>query len=178
MDMERALETQRQRLLRILAGLVLLLVLMSRFPAVSRLPEWVRASVLSVLIRAELAAHHLVIATASLQLREQSSVSLVGLRFQPLLVKASPRDDDCAEQLLRRIMSLRAVLSDLPKQAERLLRRLIKRRRGSCVQKNCAGRETACDDTLHPEPAFDERLDRPPDKRARALNIGSILTPS
>lgn len=114
--MERALETQRTALLRILSGLVFALAVVSHLPAVSMVPQWVRSYVASVLIRAESAAANLVFVTACVLFGPTAGSPTD--HSSRLFAKG---DDKSIENLLRRIAALRAVLEDLPRYARRLV---------------------------------------------------------
>ena len=119
MEMERALETQRIGLLRILSGLVFALAFVSHLPAVSMVPSWVRSYVTSVLVRAEAAVASLVFVSACVLFDRAAVFSM----DRPSWLSADEHDDDPGiENLLRRITILRAVLADLPRYAKRLVR--------------------------------------------------------
>lgn len=126
MNMERALETQRLKLLRLLAGLVVVLRFVSVAPAVSMLPQWVRSRVASLLARIESAANSLVIVAACQILRAQGVRSLNGVSFPYSQGSASPVDGPSNEALLRRIKRLKALLEDLPRHARRMIARMMK----------------------------------------------------
>ena len=59
-DFKRALETQRVKLLRLLAGWVFMLGILSGGPFALPVPRWVRAFFETLVIRAEYAAQSLV----------------------------------------------------------------------------------------------------------------------
>lgn len=159
MEIERRLEIQRLRLLRLLAGLALLVGLVSRAPAVSMLPAWVHAHVASVLARAERAAENLVIVAACLlsQARVGVAPCAVCSDDAPLAVSGA--------RLLRRIAALQSVLNDLPRHAERLLKRLAKARRKDGTRESAAVWPVETVAVQHHPVDFDERVERPPDKR-------------
>ena len=122
MDFERAMETQRLKLLRILTGLALVVVFVARIPAVSMMPRWVCAAVLAQLVRIESAINSLIIV---------ASVAVCGYRGEALRLPSpahldrSGRDVPIAG-LLRKIARLQAILDDLPGHARRLMRRMTR----------------------------------------------------
>jgi len=121
-DFERALETQRLALLRLLAGLAFVVVVASRAPAVSLVPQWVYASVLSVIVRIEAAVDSLMIVAVYV---------FCGSRGVGALASVAPSaapEDGSAEGLLHRIAALRTILNDLPRHAKRLIKRLMRPR--------------------------------------------------
>ena len=176
MEMERALETQRLALLRLLAGLAAALRLVAFAPAVSLMPRWVQSYVASLLERLESAAHSLVIVTACGVLRRQGMRSMGGLSFPPLPVRALTEDASSCAALLRQINQLRAVLEDLPRHAKRMIRRMLrpkaKPRVPSVYRDVCAGILVVADAPIV------ERIERPPDKRQRADVMDFGFTPS
>ena len=122
MDFERAMETQRLKLLRILTGLALVVVFVARIPAVSMMPRWVCAAVLAQLVRIESAINSLIIV---------ASVAVCGYRGEALRLPSpahldrSRRDVPIAG-LLRQITRLQAILDDLPGYARHLMRRMTR----------------------------------------------------
>jgi len=129
-DFERTLETQRLRLLRLVAGLVLLIGFLSVGPVSRGFSVAICRYVGSVLSRAEMAARYLVIAQAHRMValgafqgqRSQISESLAHA-FVKTHADVSP--SECQ----RRLKALRALLLDLPSHALRLLRRIEKQNR-------------------------------------------------
>jgi len=129
-DFERTMETQRLRLLRLVAGLIVWLGFLSVGPVSRGFSEWACGFVGSVLSRAETAARYLVIAQAHQMAarigfdgdRRQISESFAGA-----FVTDDP--DVSLLECQRRLKALRAVLMDLPLHALRLLRRIEKQRR-------------------------------------------------
>ena len=168
-EMERALETQRLALLRLLAGLVLVLRLVSFAPVVSLLPRWVRLHVSSVLIRSESATQSLVYVAAIVFCGHRGAWP--GL---PARVEVLPEGGYSAEVLLRRIAALRAVLEDLPRYAKRLLKRQADTRETILQEWVPLGL-----DVLPPAPSpLRARIERPPDKRAPHDPADFPLAPS
>ena len=130
MDIERALETQRLRLLRVIAGLVVLLGFLSVGPVSRGFSVWVCGFVGPVLARAEAAARYLVIAHAY-RMAGRSGFDLDRRQISESFAGAFVTDDPDVSLLecQRRLKALRAVLMDLPLHALRLLRRIEKQRR-------------------------------------------------
>jgi len=174
-DIERALEIQRLKLLRVLAGLAAVLSLVSLAPAVSMLPQWARSFVASVLVRAEAAAHNLVIVAACGLLRTRATGLANGVSFPSLPFAALPENGASGDVLLRRITLLRAVLKDLPRHANRMIARMMKSksepREASPDWNFSAGILVMLD---APNLA---RIERPPDKHNVRCHDGA-LTPS
>lgn len=117
-DLERSLETQRVRLLRLLAGWIAVLGVLSFGPVAIPSPRWVRAFFDRLLIRAELAAQFLVRATAL----TQATSGLVATA--PLEIARDPQafEVPSAQALFARIEALRDILENLPRTARRSLR--------------------------------------------------------
>lgn len=168
--MERALETQRAALLRILSGLVFALAFVSHLPAVSMVPRWVHSYVASVLIRAESAAASLVFVSACVLFGPAAGSSM----DRPSRLFADGHDDGaCIENLLRRIAALRAVLKDLPRYAKRLVQRRATKTEMPSRDRPVISAESVLSER---EPCR-ARLERPPKLRTRLLSILSALTP-
>ena len=130
MDFETALETQRLRLLRVIAGLVVLLGFLSVGPVSRGFSVWVCGFVASVLSRAETAARYLVIAHAYRIVAHSGfdvERSQISESFAPVFVAEDAEDSPAECQ--QRLKVLRAVLMDLPRHALRLLRRIEKQSR-------------------------------------------------
>ena len=126
-DLERALEAQRVRLLRLLTGWLAVVALMSGGPLALPLPRWLRAFFADLLIRVEFAAQCMVQVSACLQAGQSGTVS--SLRPMPVLRPAHSVDDvPSVVALLRRMKTLRRLLRDLPRHGRRLLRRCESRR--------------------------------------------------
>ena len=166
LDIEAAYETQRLKLLRLLAGLLYIVAFVSVLPVASVMPVRVRAYVASVLDRAEAAADCLVIVAASL---------LFGYRMPPENDLPMPLNAEClderdvsAEHLLQRIAALRAVLKNLPRYAKRLVQRCAE----LWEERACefvAVIQCGLEDTLRAGQFLLPRVERPPDKRFRAF---------
>lgn len=164
MDLEQAIETQRLRLLRIVAGLVVLIGCLSVGPVSRGFSVWTCRFVGSILSRAEAAARYLVIAQArSMAVRagtglrsEQISACLARVVMDDVEVSAS----ECRQ----RLKALRAVLTNLPRAALRLLRWIEKQARRAVrsdrVSHNFEGRLSI---SLHDLQLAGTRIERPPD---------------
>ena len=74
-DLERNIETQRLKLLRLLAGWIAMLEVLSFGPVALPVPRWVRAFFDKVLVRAELSAQFLMRATALMHAADGLMVS-------------------------------------------------------------------------------------------------------
>ena len=180
MDFERAIDTQRFRLLRIVAGLLVAVGLLSVGPVSRRFSLWACHTVESVLSRAEAAAQYLVIAKARILAAQRGgdwgrSQFFASSRPAVTTCEAVPSLPD----LRRRLRALKFLLTDLPQHAERLLRRIDREIRG-------AGRARR----RHPQPLTrvstrlcrwrlaGDRIERPPDHRKRRLAAPLSLPPA
>ncbi len=168
MDIEQTLETQRHRLLRIVAGLVVLVGVLAVGPVSRRFSDWTLGFVGSVLSRAEAAARYLLITQACLII-SRNGLDLDRRRIPEFLAPVVIVDDDGTDISLTncqgRLRALRAVLMDLPRYAGRLLRRMEKQ-----------VRRTTSGDQASPRPEQNQsallgrwrlaakRVERPPDK--------------
>ena len=128
MDMEQALETQRFKLLRLLAGLAVVVGFLFVAPIAPAWSRWIRGYVFSLLRRAEPAAQSLVLVQACVLAKgcgEAVDVSRLARRSFP-----GEADDEALPSLAalsRRMDALRRVLEDLPRHGRRLLQRAMKR---------------------------------------------------
>ena len=157
MDMEAALETQRLRLLRLLAGLAFALRLVSVVPVGSMAPQWTRRYVAWVLLRAEMAVQCLVFGTAVL-LYGRGFVKAAGCSAPALTSLENGANDAVPAALLSgRIARLRRVLRDLPRYARRLVRRCLK------VDAPVIHGALDAGGFAGPFAPQDARIDRPPD---------------
>ena len=174
MNLERTLETQRVRLLRLLAGWIAVLGVLSFGPVALPMPRWVRAFFDRVLIRAELAAQFLMRAIALTQ-------ATSGLVTQTPMARTERRmavDVPSAQMLLRRMKALRDVLEDLPRYARRLLR--VWNTAGEAIDFSAPPCLIPANGTLAMVSAdwVQPRIERPPDKRMIALIGLAHLSPS
>ena len=120
--LERALETQRVRLLRLLTGWLAVVAVLSAGPLAVPLPLWARAYFDDLLIRAELAAQYMVQVSARIQARGEFG-SAGATCVAPASLDLVPEDVPSTAALLRRMRALRRVLLDLQRFGLRLLRR-------------------------------------------------------
>ena len=130
MDCERTLEAQRLKLLRIVAGLFVVVGVLSVGPVSRGFSIWVCGFVGSILSRAEAAARCLVFARASSMIAG-SGIELDRSRLSESLARAFVANEagvslsDCRV----RLKELSAVLTNLPGHAVRLIRRAQKHMR-------------------------------------------------
>ena len=173
MDFERTLETQRLKLLRIVAGLVFAVGLLSVGPVSRVFSDWACGFVGSILSRAEAAARYLVIARARSMMvrrgiREDQS------RFSDALAHVLPVDEDeiSASAYRRRLKALHLALLDLPRFAAHLIRRLQRQKRRTeraCRVMPCPDRRLSA--SLRDWPLRATRIERPPDKGRSFLSF-------
>ena len=172
MDLERACETQRLKLLRFLAGLLAALAFVSVAPFSSALSRFVGGAILSLLPRAEMAGRCLVIVQARL------IAARIGLRIDHDQVSdyftriGSEGDDSVALSALRdRLEALRALLEDLPRHGLRLLRRIEKRARRSKrrVPRSMPRPDTVSFGVFGAWRLVATRIERPPDKTTASV---------
>ena len=178
MDLERALETQRIKLLRLLTGWIAVAGFVSCGSFVLPLPQELRRFFDSLLTRAELAGQYLARASECLQGRNGRVVS-----DGPLSPSPSHANDDapsCAN-LVRRMEALRDLLDNLTWEKPRA------RRTGRRVTRyhDCEKRIGFVAHPLHaanraiakPEPHA-PRAEHPPDRVQDFQVCHSIFTPS
>ncbi len=171
MDIERTLETQRLKLLRMVAGLVVSLGFMALGPVSRGFSNWVARYVGSILSRAELAVRFMLITQACLMVARRGmdiDRRQISAFLDPVLWTGET--ELSLSECHARLRAVRGVLLDLPRHAMRLLRRIKKRlRRGECS------------DPISPCPSHglsisfsgwrlaENRIERPPDKSCRHL---------
>jgi len=183
MDLERAMILQRDALLRLLAGLVIAVRVMSFGPLANLVPRWVAAFISSFLDRAEAAAQCLVIATAA---KSGVRVSCSSKEFARLLANAErvedagldPSDLISSDRLWTRIEALRDVLENLPRHARRLVRCLTQRAEPSRLGLASDTRNTCVSEVIGVHfgyQRFVPKIERPPDKDWR---LSLRLSPS
>lgn len=158
MDIERALETQRLRLLRMVAGLVVLVGFLSAHPVSRGFSIWTCRFVGSILSRAEAAARYLVIAQA----RMMDARNGIDVSFSESLALVTDDADVSPTEYQRRLKALRAILMDLPRHALRLLRRIEKQSRVDTHQPSPYP-DTRLSTSCHDWRLAGNRIDRPPD---------------
>lgn len=170
MGFERALDIQRLRLLRIIAGLVLLLGFLSVGPVSRGFSVWACGFVGSVLARAEAAARYLVIAHAY-RLAARGGFDVDRKQLAACAARVSIADADVSlADCQRRLRVLRMVLKDLPRAALRLLRQIVKQARRTGAERAFLPAPevrllgSPCDWRL-----ARTRIDRPPDRVVTTL---------
>jgi len=125
MSLERALETQRLRLLRLVTGWLAVVTLMSVGPVAVPLPRCVRSFLSDLLARAECAVQNLIFVSARVQAGENWFVAN-DVRGCPVPLRDGSVADDVPSVavLIRRMKAVRRMLLALPRYGRRLLRRL------------------------------------------------------
>jgi len=145
-EIERALETQRVKLLRLLTGWFAVVVLLSVGPFAA--PRWARVFLDDLLVRAEFAAQCLVRVSAGLQA------------------------DACWAVLIRRMKALRRLLQDLPRYGRRMLRPLDAHESAATFGNSLMN----LDRTHRVSPQWiAPGVERPPDKCVCSLSTDSIF---
>ena len=170
--MERTIETQRLRLLRLVAGLFVVVGFLSVGPVSRSFSLWARGFIGPILSRAEAAVGYLVIAQAR-RMAARTGDTADRSRFS---VSVAPEFASCERDFSLwdargRLKVLQAVLTDLPRYALRLLRRIEKQRARGAGASRSVPRPGAhfsallCDGLL-----ARNRIERPPDKIERQIN--------
>jgi len=173
LELERALETQRRKLLRLLTGLFAAVEFLSVGSANRKLPQWFLSLSLYILRRAEAAAQCLIIVES--RVLAQNGCGPVDCAYQSPLPRKQDKKDRSrrervsvpdGERLRRRIRALQDVLADLSQHALRK-KRFDAKRGAKCSGKSARPRghdhhEIYCD-PLRREPMV-PRVERPPDK--------------
>jgi len=160
--MERAIDTQRLRLLRLVAGLLVAVGILSVGPVSRGFSIWACEFVGSILSRAEVATRYLVVAQA----RRIAALRGGTVEMSRFSVPFAPEFPLCETQttvrdLRLRLRALQAVLTNLPRHALRLMRRIGKRRRsGAQVSPRPS---TLFSGTLFDWRLAGIRIERPPD---------------
>jgi len=165
-DFETALETQRLRLLRLVAGLIVLLGVLSVGPVSRGFSSWTCHFVGSILSRAEAAARYLVIAHAH-RMVARSGLDVERSQISGTLASSFAADDAVVSvsECLRRLTVLRGVLMDLPRAALRLLRRIEKQgRRAMQTHRPPFCADTDFSASLRDWRLAGTRIERPPDQ--------------
>jgi len=165
-DVERTLETQQLKLLRIIAGLAVVLGVLAVGPVSRWFSEWTLGFVGSVLSRAEAAARYLFMTQAYLILRERGvdlDRNQISEALGAELIVDAP--DVSLPECRRRLKTLRALLMDLPRHALHLLRRIEKRyRRAPRSDQNLSRTDMRRSSPLNAWRKTALRVERPPDK--------------
>jgi len=170
-DFEQAIETQRLRLLRIVAGLIILLGVLSLGPVSRGFSVWTCRFVESILSRAEAAARYLIIAHAY-QMIARSGMDLNRKQISESLAREFATDgaDVSLSECQRRLKVLRAVLKDLPRAALRLLRLIEKQsRRAMSTDQPSRFPHSRLSTSLHDWRLAGMRIERLPDIGLRKL---------
>ena len=166
MDIERTLETQRFKLLRIIAGLAVVLEVLALAPVSRWFSEWTLGIVGSFLSRAEAAARCLLLTRVYLIARQNDleiDREQIADALDAALIVDGP--DISLAECRHRLKRLRAVLMDLPRHALRLLHRIAKR-----CRRNTRSDRTFSRPDLRPSTPLRAwrqaalRVERPPDK--------------
>ena len=160
MDLEQSLETQRVTLLRLLAGWIAVLGVLSFGPVALPVPRWVRAFFDRLLIRAELATQFLVRAVALSQATDALVAPAPFLRARGQQAVDVPS----AQTLLRRMNALRNVLENLSRSARRSL--AVQNRIGEAINFAAPSRLAPMRDRVGTVGVewTRPRIERPPDK--------------
>ncbi len=180
MDRERALETQRDALLRLLAGWLAFFEFVSGGPIALPLPRWARAFFDALLIRAELAAHYLLSASAALQAKRGGLVFRgCGPErfcdFEGRIAETDGCDDvPSSEDLRERMIALRGLLKNLHRVAGRLLRkrtgnRMMRTRKAARSVQWTREAKRPRQSLAAKRGWIAPRIERPPDKVLRAI---------
>lgn len=182
-EIERALEIQRAKLLRLLAGWLVIVEWMPFAPFVGDAPRWLRSFLGALVTRAEFAAQSLVIVSARLQAQNGRGILVMAQSrsFAFANVDASRFGDvPSSKALAHRMRALRALLEDLPRAGHRFLRRCEDRR---TAQASDAARPFEREPfALSPErllraAPFERRIERPPDKSHPTVFTFGYLRP-
>ncbi len=166
MDIERTLETQRHRLLRIVAGLIVVIGVLAVGPVSRRFSDWTLGFVVSVLSRAEAAARFMLITQACLII-SRNGLDLDRHRISEVLAP-DMRGNETGMSLFecqKRLKILHIILRDLPRCALRLIRRMEKLLRHSSKAGQSSPRLDQDSLALSGDDALPaNRIERPPDK--------------
>ena len=171
MDIERTLETQRLKLLRIVAGLWVVVGVLAIGPVSRRFFDWTLGFVGSILLRAEAAAKYQVIAQMRLIVSRSGMPIDQGRIFERLARIAVEDETDLSLSECRwRLKRLRAVLMDIPHYAARLLRRIEKQMRRASSTTRLGPVPTLYLSALFSDwELADLRIERPPERDVMSL---------
>ena len=184
MAIEQGLENQRTKLLRLLAGWLVIAEWLPVAPFVGELPRWLRSFLGLLVTRAEFAAQSLVFVSARLQ--AQSGLGeWIGPQPDAFAVDETNGwildDVPSTGVLLHRMKALRALLDDLPRAGRRLWRR-CKKRQPSLLRVGAWSRDEewfpVARNGVCRKKSFKRRLKRPPDKSHLSVPKLGNLTPS
>jgi len=168
LKIERGIATERLKLLRLTAGLLLAVVFISAAPFSSACRRHLQDMVFSILTRAEAAVQFLIIAQARV-IADGRGLAFDGMHF--LQSAAEPKQDSgealpTLAALRRRLNALRAVLKNLRRHGLRLLRRVNGTRAGCGDDVKPLPRRRG---PLRVWPSLTDPIDRPPDKAFRFI---------
>ncbi len=177
MDLEAALETQRLRLLRLVAGLLMAVGCLSGGSLRLPLPQSLRSFFASVLTRAELAGNNLVSVAVCLQGGACCGVS-ADMPQPPRWYEDG--DAPSVAALMRRMATLRAILEDLSGAARRVMRKMARRTRSD--EQGFGHPLPPCPAPLHAEAqskpkCLAPRMAWPPDRQRWRRKFGVITSP-
>jgi len=164
-DFEQTIETQRLRLLRVVAGLALLLGVLSLGPISRCFSISVCQFAAAILSRSEAAARYLVIAQARAMLG-QSGIRVTQNQLfacHERVFVADENDVSLADGQ-RRLRVLRAVLKDLSRAAYRLLHQIAKQAKRTGTRAALLFPIIRLDAALCDWQLIRTRVERPPDK--------------
>ena len=175
MDLKRALETQRVKLLRLLTGWIFLLGVLSVGPLALPVPRSVRTYFETWLIRAECAAQYIFQASALMQ-----GVGGVASTKRPMLRSNHEEEGDVpsARALIRRMNALRDLLENLPRYPRRLL--TVQTDAGEAFDWSTSSLSAETRDRMTTTGSVDwalARIERPPDKATCRFLLVSTNSP-
>ena len=173
MDFERAIDTQRHRLLRLVAGLLVLVGFLSVGPVSRGFSDWVCRYVGPRLSRSEAAARYLLIAHAR-RTAARCGDAIDHDQFADCIASVRVADDaDISLSACRsRLWALRALLMNLPQQAARLLRRMESLgRRPVRVDRIARIVDAEISAALHDWRLVGARIERPPDTAFQVIDL-------
>ena len=179
MDLERGIETQRLRLLRVIAGLFVAVGFLSVGPVSRSFSDWVCGYVDSILSRAELAARYLVVAQARLIAARGGMVIDRGQFSEAILADIAACETERSVSHCRaRLKAVQAVLMDLPGQARCLLRRIrYQRRREPRAARPLLRTDLRRSASLRAWRLAGTRIERPPDRASVSQHRSCHLPP-
>jgi len=159
---EQAIQTQRSRLLRLVAGLLVVLGFLSVGPVSRSFSDWACGYVSSILSRAELAARYLVIAQARRIVVRRG----VTVDFRRVLEECAfdTREGDLSlSDCIARLRVLQRILRNLSHHALRLIRWIEKRTRAACTDQAMPRPNVPLSASLQNWQLAKTRVERPPD---------------
>jgi len=161
---EQAIETQRLRLLRLVAGLFAVVGFLSVGSVSRSFSIWACGFVDTILSRAELATRYLVIVQARRLAKRYSANSDINRLLARLeCASDAPETELSVANCRARLKALQAVLIDLPRHALRLLRRIGKQSLRDGFADQRVPRRSGCVSTDLCDMWLVDRIERPPD---------------